>query len=103
MTPEQALGNFAALINLGIQRGLFQGADEVHAMTEAHNVLSKIANPIHSIVDGGIIEGNAKTVVTTVNGGIYDGKSTTSTATRFNDPIVKDLCEKLESEQNVKS
>lgn len=42
MTPEQALGNFAALINLGIQRGLFQSADEVHAMTEAHNVLSKL-------------------------------------------------------------
>lgn len=53
MTPEQALGNFAALINLGIQRGLFQSADEVHAMTEAHNVLAKLIPP--AFVDGGTV------------------------------------------------
>lgn len=47
MTPEQSLGNFAALINLGIQRGLFQSADEVHAMTEAHNVLAKLIPHSH--------------------------------------------------------
>lgn len=42
MTPEQALGNVAAFINLMIQRGGFKDAGEVHSMTEAHNVLAKL-------------------------------------------------------------
>jgi len=79
MTPEQGLGNFAALINLGIQRGLFQSADEVHAMTEAHNVLAKLLPP--SFVDGGTIPVGSGYVTTATS-----DKHIISTATQGKSP-----------------
>lgn len=78
MTPEQALGNVAAFINLMIQRGGFKDVGEVHSMTEAHNVLAKLL-PIPSFVDGGMIKQPEYISNVTNNGSAqYEGSTETT-------------------------
>lgn len=66
MTPEQALGNFEYLINLGVQKGIFPDANLVLAMTEAHNVLHEVMTQKMQVV----IEGDIHSGGNRINGSV---------------------------------
>lgn len=71
MTPEQAIQNLESLINVSLQRGLFQTTQEVLVMSESLEVLrKKEGTPINGL--GEVLTGNQSKYVTTTTADIKD-------------------------------